>query len=256
MAVEVASTIDSTQTRARALLEAGQTPLPLVVIADTQTGGQGQRGRVWASPKGGLYLSIAIALPEPVPAMPLTIPAALAVADAIESVTTGLTVKLKWPNDLWIGERKISGVLAHVVTGARGRAVVLGLGVNVRVGAGELPPDLRETATSLQILLPDAAPTPLEVLRALALALRVRLQAWQAHDHEAARSQAWQRSVLRGGRSFRVSHGAGANEAAYRARAEGLGADGRLRVRRLDDDSPVELLSATIQVDAAPEASP
>jgi len=128
----------------------------LLVVADTQTGGRGRRGRAWASPPGvGIYLSLVLRPPVApvVEGMPsavglLTIAAGVAVAEGL-AAATGLHAALKWPNDVVHDGRKLAGVLAegHAI-GTPGQAVVLGIGVNVRATA--LPPELAQIATSVE----------------------------------------------------------------------------------------------------------
>jgi BirA family biotin operon repressor/biotin-[acetyl-CoA-carboxylase] ligase len=124
----------------------------LVVIADRQTAGRGRYGRVWFSPSGsGLYVSVVLA---PARAQGdtaratslLTLTAGVALAQAIES-RTGLAPEIKWPNDLIVDGRKLSGILAEAVGDADG-TVVLGFGINV--GPMAYPPELAARATSLE----------------------------------------------------------------------------------------------------------
>jgi BirA family biotin operon repressor/biotin-[acetyl-CoA-carboxylase] ligase len=122
-------------TEARAPLEPGR-----IVIADEQTEGIGRHGRQWHSPSGqGLYVSIVLAL-EPAPLVTLSL--GLAVREAIDAVT-GLDADLRWPNDILIGGRKCSGILAQVES----RAVIAGIGINV--AQTEFPDGLETPATSL-----------------------------------------------------------------------------------------------------------
>ncbi|WP_433252118.1 biotin--[acetyl-CoA-carboxylase] ligase [Streptosporangium sp. CA-135522] len=116
-----------------------------VVIAEAQFAGRGRLGRVWsAPPRSGLTFSVLLR-PDPPPVkqgwLPLLV--GLAVASAVRKVAE-VDVRLKWPNDLLIGERKLAGVLAERVDSA----VIVGVGLNVSVRADELPV---ETATSLAI---------------------------------------------------------------------------------------------------------
>jgi BirA family biotin operon repressor/biotin-[acetyl-CoA-carboxylase] ligase len=115
----------------------------VVVVADQQTAGRGRLGRAWASPPGaGIYMS-AILRPTPRASSLLTIAAGVAVADAV-ALATGLDVQLKWPNDVYVGDRKLAGILAE---GAP-RYVVLGIGINVLPAA--YPPDVARRATSIE----------------------------------------------------------------------------------------------------------
>jgi BirA family biotin operon repressor/biotin-[acetyl-CoA-carboxylase] ligase len=120
------------------------------VIAETQTRGRGRNGRAWASPAGGLWMSV-LTRPDldAAQAGRLGIGLALAAAEAAGAVSDR-DIGLKWPNDLVIGGRKLGGVL--VGTGIAGRRVstaVLSLGINVNVAPSDLPGEVRESAASL-----------------------------------------------------------------------------------------------------------
>jgi len=112
--------VSSTQDVLLSLLEAGEVSLGAVVVAEEQEAGRGRRGRRWRSPPGGLYVSI-LMLSDPL----CSLLAGLAVARALRD--EGIDARLKWPNDVLIGEKKIGGIL---VEAARGWARV-GIGVNV-----------------------------------------------------------------------------------------------------------------------------
>src|SRR2546430_15876419 len=105
----VLRSFDSIDTTMR---EAAGRPTGTVVIAEEQTAGQGRHGHRWHSAKGlGLYLSVVLPR-EPAPA--LTMALGLATAEAI-TTTTGVACDLRWPNDVMIGRRKVSGILAQLV---------------------------------------------------------------------------------------------------------------------------------------------
>jgi len=122
----------------------------IVVVADEQTAGRGRRGHTWFSPPGsGLYVSVVLtpgrARVDPVRATTLlTLAAGVAIAEGIETAS-GLGVDLKWPNDLFVGRRKLSGILAEK---SADELVVLGYGINV--GPMAYPPDIAHRATSLE----------------------------------------------------------------------------------------------------------
>lgn len=123
----------------------------LVVVADSQAHGRGRLGRTWISPRGvNLYLSILLR-PEfsPLHASALTMMAAVATAAAI-SKTTGLDAKIKWPNDILIVQKKVSGILTEMnAEEERINYVVIGIGVNVNMEKDDFPGNLRMPATSL-----------------------------------------------------------------------------------------------------------
>lgn len=122
-----------------------------VVLADSQTGGKGRRGRLWSSPAGvNLYCSV-ILRPEIMPheAPQLTFLSAVAAARAIEQ-TTKLAPEIKWPNDLLISGKKVAGLLNEMSAETDGiNFVILGIGVNLNMTADQFPDDLRHPATSL-----------------------------------------------------------------------------------------------------------
>jgi BirA family biotin operon repressor/biotin-[acetyl-CoA-carboxylase] ligase len=136
----------STNDRAKELAMGGA-PGGLVVTADEQTAGRGRRGHEWFAPHGSCLLYSALLRPfsgEPVPLLPLAVP--VAVCEAAESIAP-VRCQLKWPNDVWIDERKIAGVLVEARP-EEGWAVI-GVGVNVAIPQDDFPPELRETASSL-----------------------------------------------------------------------------------------------------------
>lgn len=149
--------VDSTNRVLAALAQQGA-PEGTVVVAEAQTAGRGRFGRTWLSP-GGLNLYTSILLNRPLPAATLTwIPllAAVAVARAVQD-RTGLRAALKWPNDVLVIRggvgRKLAGILVDAIgTGATsGRALVVGIGINVNMPLEAFPDELRATATSILI---------------------------------------------------------------------------------------------------------
>src|SRR5215211_6082785 len=120
----------------------------LSIVADEQTAGRGRLQRAWSSLKGaGLYFSILLRPAIPQIYWPLiTFMAALAAGDALREAS-GVQTDIKWPNDLLSGERKICGILAEAIDTSPGRAVILGIGINLTQNA--FPPELANVATSV-----------------------------------------------------------------------------------------------------------
>lgn len=120
-----------------------------LVVAEKQHAGKGRRGRVWDSPEqSGIFMSLLLR-PEirPEYASMLTLVAALSVSRAIEEVTH-LEPKIKWPNDLVVNGKKVTGILTEMSAEAEQiHYVVIGIGVNVN--RKEFPKDISQTATSL-----------------------------------------------------------------------------------------------------------
>jgi BirA family transcriptional regulator, biotin operon repressor / biotin---[acetyl-CoA-carboxylase] ligase len=140
------ATIDSTN---RYLLEcaAAGEPEGVVAVADEQTAGRGRLDRSWVAPPGAALL-VSVLLRPRLPADRLhlvTLAAALAAIDAVTALAM-VDARLKWPNDVVIGDRKLAGILAES-DGAG--ATVVGMGLNVR--GDWFPPELEATATACDV---------------------------------------------------------------------------------------------------------
>lgn len=141
--------LDSTNLRAKLDAEKGA-PQGALVVADMQTAGRGRRGRTWSSPAGTNAYFTLILKPdfEPDKASMLTLVMAMAVAEGIRE-TCGLEARIKWPNDIVIGGKKVCGMLTELsVQQEYIQHVVVGAGVNV--GIQEFPPEIADTATCLE----------------------------------------------------------------------------------------------------------
>jgi BirA family biotin operon repressor/biotin-[acetyl-CoA-carboxylase] ligase len=122
-----------------------------VVVAEEQTAGRGRLGRTWYSEKSsGIYVSVILRPPlSPTAAPILTLMAGVACQQAITAIT-GLSVDIRWPNDLLVNGKKVCGILTEMNAElGRLHAVVLGIGINVN--HGEMPAELKRMATSLRI---------------------------------------------------------------------------------------------------------
>lgn len=121
----------------------------VLVVADSQTGGKGRRGRNWISPPGvSIFMSIGLC-PDfaPEKASMLTLVMALAVAEAVEEVS-GLSADIKWPNDIVVHKRKVCGILTEMhCKSERSYSVIIGVGINVNQSAFD--EEIAATATSL-----------------------------------------------------------------------------------------------------------
>src|SRR5918997_6140289 len=127
---------DSTNERARELASAGA-PHGTIVTAAEQTAGRGRQGRAWTAPPGSALL-MSVVLRDFDELLPLA--AAVAVCEAVP-----LDCRIKWPNDVWAGERKLAGILAE----ARPQEGWAVLGIGLNVATEEFPPELTDVATSL-----------------------------------------------------------------------------------------------------------
>ena len=199
-----------------------------VVIAEAQTGGKGRLGRSWASPQGNLYLSVILRPAVPVHKAPLiTLMGAVAVAAAVREQVK-VPAGIKWPNDILIDGKKVSGLLTEMSAEPdRIRHIVLGIGVNVNRDVRELAPDVRRTATTLAA----AAGAPVD-RTSFAKALLARLDHWYQRflKNEAEVIEAWKELNVTLGSRVAVT-GAGAK---LEGLARGVDAEGRLIIK-LDD---------------------
>ena len=139
---EVGSTNDLAVTAAD-----GGVPEGLVIAANAQSAGRGRLGRSWASPAGaGLYVSTVLRPSRDAHSL-ITIATGVAIAEGIEAAT-GLRPSLKWPNDVYVGSRKLAGILAEGGSSAAGDYVVIGIGINLRPAA--YLSDVAARATSIE----------------------------------------------------------------------------------------------------------
>jgi BirA family biotin operon repressor/biotin-[acetyl-CoA-carboxylase] ligase len=121
----------------------------VVVHADRQTAGRGQRGNSFFSGDGGLYATVVCPLPEIELHFVLNRAMSLAVCEAVQGVAGAAPLAIKWPNDiLWAG-KKICGILLESVR--TGEHIAVGVGINVNTTSDEFPAEIRSLATSMAI---------------------------------------------------------------------------------------------------------
>ena len=148
--LEIHAQLDSTNNRAKMLAAQGAAH-GTTVIADSQTGGRGRMGRSFFSPEhSGVYMTV-ILRPEwaPEKAGMLTSMAAVVAARAVEKVS-GADVKIKWVNDLYLGGRKICGILSEAGLGMEaGRLDWAVVGIGINTARMDFPEELKEIASSV-----------------------------------------------------------------------------------------------------------
>ncbi|WP_274651614.1 biotin--[acetyl-CoA-carboxylase] ligase [Paenibacillus humicola] len=150
--ITLLDTVDSTQNVAQRLAEDGA-PEGTLVLAEQQTSGRGRMGRHWVSPSGkGIWMSLVLRPDLPLQLAPqLTLLAAVALCRALKSVAP-VDIGIKWPNDLLIGGKKISGILLESTADEeRIKYVVAGIGISLNLEPDDYPDELKEIATSLRI---------------------------------------------------------------------------------------------------------
>ena len=223
--------VDSTNSAAKTLAAQGE-PEGTVVIAEEQTAGRGRHGRAWLAPaSSGLLFSIILRpklRPDHVQA--LTMITALALRDALADATA-LRAEIKWPNDLLLSGRKVAGILCEArTTGARVDFAILGIGLNVNLPEGALPPAF--SATSLALELGHPVPRA-PLLRTILRRLDQRYQLLQAGQSPTAE---WAAALATLGLRVQVIH----EDQSYLGLAETVDDSGALLLR-LDDGQLIHL---------------
>jgi len=152
--LEIHQSVDSTNNRARELALSGY-PDGTLVIAEEQLKGRGRMGREWISPSGkGIWMSLLLRpkIP-PKEAHIITAMAAVAVKRALTE-TTGLSVGIKWPNDIIIRNKKVCGILTEIHADMDIiHYVIIGIGINANIEKDEFPKEIANSATSILIEL-------------------------------------------------------------------------------------------------------
>ncbi|AJY77136.1 biotin--[acetyl-CoA-carboxylase] ligase [Paenibacillus beijingensis] len=150
--IHLLGSVDSTQNVARQFAEEEAADGTLV-IAEQQLSGRGRMGRQWVSPAGkGVWMSMVLRPRLPIHFAPqLTLLTAVALCRSLRTLT-GLDIGIKWPNDLLIEGKKISGILLEsAAEEERLRYVIAGIGISVNLEEDDYPQDLLPRATSLRI---------------------------------------------------------------------------------------------------------
>ncbi len=220
-----------------------EAPHGTVILAEEQTAGRGRMGRKWHSEKGrGIYSSVILRPPlAPTSAPILTLMAGLAAREAVLAAT-GLRADIRWPNDLLINGKKVSGILTEMSAELdRLHSVVLGIGINVN--HSRMPAEIREIASSLA--LEGGQPySRLEVLGALLRELErhYHLLLERGNDEIVARWSAV--SSYARGKRLHIRRGDGE----FDATSAGLDRSGALRIRRDNGEESLLVAGEVIEV--------
>jgi BirA family transcriptional regulator, biotin operon repressor / biotin---[acetyl-CoA-carboxylase] ligase len=156
---------DSNSVNSAAITQSSRLELPWLIVADQQTSGRGRGDHTWWSPEGCLMSSIAIhAQTEHAQWLPYLV--AIAIARTIDS-TLGSAVgsvgrcKIKWPNDIFVDDKKIAGVLIEQITSQARPTWIIGSGINVDVDFASAPASVQSRAISLNSLLEAGLSMPI-----------------------------------------------------------------------------------------------
>jgi BirA family biotin operon repressor/biotin-[acetyl-CoA-carboxylase] ligase len=198
--------------------------LPAWIVADEQTAGRGRSGRSWSSVMGNLYASHIVPLTAPPhTTAQLSLVAGVAVIDAIRTVAAPVAItglRLKWPNDVLLGDAKLAGILIESTSIDTRRIAVIGIGVNV-AGA---PSGIGRAATHINANAPNVTRDLL--LDCLAASLDVWLETWRDGAGFARVREAWLERGLASGEPISVNTGAGQRHGTF----AGLTDSGALRL--------------------------
>ena len=219
---ETTSTNDVVEKLARDGVKEG-----IVVFAESQSRGRGRLGRKWISSAGkGLWFSVLLRPPWPPRSVSrMTIAAAVALVRGIQG-QTGLRPVIKWPNDILIGTRKVSGILTELSAEPdRVKHVVVGIGVDVHLDASSFPAELRNAVTSLNAEL--GRDVDRSALAASILLELDRTYAQVRHGRFETVAEEWERLCETIGADVGIRFG----DRLLQGRAESLDADGALLLR-------------------------
>lgn len=237
--------VDSTQRVAAELAQNGADQ-GTVVIAERQSAGRGRLGRTWHSPAGvNLYMTVILRPRMPMAEVPrLSLVAGVAVAEALETIAPGL-VALKWPNDIWLRKRKAGGIIAEAVTDATQGllCVLLGIGLNLNLASNDIPPELRDKATSILITTGRECDR-VQFAATLFNLLDVRYRAMEADGFSAIRS-IYERYFALNGRRVTVVDG-GTTTCGMVC---GIDADGALILET--ESGPTRILTGDVSLEGA-----
>ncbi|PYF09150.1 BirA family biotin operon repressor/biotin-[acetyl-CoA-carboxylase] ligase [Rhodobacter viridis] len=222
--------LSSTNTFLAGLARRGA-PTGTVVLADHQTAGRGKYDRRWVSRPGeSLLASVLLRPSRPLADLAqVTLVIAVAAAEAIAR-TTGLAPQIKWPNDLMVEGRKLSGILCEMVMTPEGDLdhIIAGIGINLAQARTDFPPELQAIATSISAETGRKVDR-FELFTALIDRLDYRLSEWERLGFEPAR-HAWSVRSCTLGRPVILA----APHAPRQGIAEALGPDGALCLRDAD----------------------
>ena len=211
-----------------------------IFLADFQTHGRGRLERHWEAVKGkNILLSFIDTIPSKKEETPsLTLLAGIAVREAIVSLIPNLDIKLKWPNDLLINNKKLAGILCEAHP--HKPFVVIGIGLNVLMDEGDFSPAISQTASSLKLeskILPEKE-------KLIGAILNAYEKARDIYDKQGLSSilDEWKKHTMMVGRKVRVNDGS----ESYEAVVEGLDSQGFLMVKK--ENQIIKIIAGDVYV--------
>ena len=141
---------ESTNSLAKQLGLKNPDDLPFVVVAQNQTAGRGQTGKTWWSDSGSITFSVVAKATTTHPPNMVALHTAILVAREIEFLTNDIRVDLKWPNDLFLNDRKFGGILIESFSMQQSRGLVIGIGLNISSDLSNASTEIQSVATSVK----------------------------------------------------------------------------------------------------------
>lgn len=226
--VEVLAEIDSSNTELMRRARAGRTE-PTLLVAERQTAGRGRLGRPWHSATGD-SLTFSLGLPlAPQNWSGLSLAVGLSLAESLHPA-----IGLKWPNDLWVQDRKLGGILIEAATSGGRSQVVIGVGLNIRPPSAQ---GLSTPAAALTELWPQASAGA--ALLRLMPALVQALHTFEAQGFAPLHTRYAARDVLRG-RAVQTSDG-------LQGQCLGVATDGALRLATAEGERAVHSAEVSVR---------
>ncbi|MGD9649460.1 MAG: biotin--[acetyl-CoA-carboxylase] ligase [Dongiaceae bacterium] len=234
--------IDSTNEALMRLYSEGKIAPNTVIYAGAQSAGRGSRGRVWHSPIGNLYMSLLLAIEEDTTIQPMfSLLTAVAVQEALQQVyEASLPIAFKWPNDILLQGRKVSGILLESVKEKPG-SVIVGIGVNLVTH----PEQASYPATDF-LVEGFMRKTPQSVMEAVVKSIDHWLAIWKSGNREPI-CQAWLAHAHGLNSAISVDDGVSVQRGSF----AGIAANGALLLRK--ENSTIEsIISGTVRYSDAP----
>jgi len=245
---------DSTNDYARRLALEGS-PHGTWISCKVQSRGKGRSGRSWQSLEGNLFLSILVRMEQSAFAnagswVPLA--AAAGAVRALRALYRGLGIQIKWPNDLWLDDAKLGGILCESVSRTAEACVIVGIGLNyetapAELATGEFPASYR--AVCLKDAVPRVSPGIDLVRDQIIEAILHEMEFLKRSDVQTVREHYLEHALLKEGTQIEWTTRSGTDG---QGTVAGLGASGELLV---DLPARASLFSEDVRVRVVPKAS-
>jgi BirA family transcriptional regulator, biotin operon repressor / biotin---[acetyl-CoA-carboxylase] ligase len=238
------STVESTQDILRNLFHQGAAE-GTTVLADEQSKGRGRAGKSWSSiPGGQIQVSVLLSPTFPLTYFPLVnVATGITICEALEEYGVR-EVQIKWPNDVYVSGRKIAGTIAEFHQEAKGGALLLGIGINVEGKNEALPPEIHDTAITVEMVRPS--PDRFELLGMIFNHLEAQLDDLHTGlEQETVHIQSeFQRRWIYRGKEISVNTG----QVVLKGTSEKIDSDGALLLKARDGSVQRVLSGDVVQV--------